>query len=59
MLRIDRRIESHDEVVAFVVYRLKFARGLREKEGAPICDATDDAFTFENESTRSLGDSVK
>jgi len=37
------RVEAHDKVVAVVVGCALLARGLREQEGAPVCETADDA----------------
>jgi len=37
------RVEAHDEVVAIVVGCALLAGRFGEKEGAPVCDTTDDA----------------
>jgi hypothetical protein len=42
------RVEAHNEVVAIVVGCALLARGFREEESAPVCDATDDAAGCED-----------
>jgi hypothetical protein len=42
------RVEAHDEVVAIVVCCALLASGFGEEEGAPVCDAADDAAGCED-----------
>jgi hypothetical protein len=48
VLCLRARIEAHDEVVAIVVGCALLARGFREEESAPVCDAADDAACGED-----------
>jgi hypothetical protein len=50
-------VEAHDEVVAVVVGRLQFLRGLGEQEGAPVGVAAHDAALGQDDVACRFGDS--
>ena len=57
VLCLRARVEAHDKVVAVVVGCALLARGLGEQEGAPVCEATDDAAGGEDLVAGCAGDS--
>lgn len=48
VLSFRARVEAHNEVVAVVVGCALLACGFGEEEGAPVCDAADDAAGCED-----------
>ena len=59
VLRLRARVEAHDEIVAVVVGSALLASGFRKEEGAPVCDAADDAAGGEDLVACCAGDSEK
>lgn len=51
-------IEAHDKVVAIVVFRLQLLRRLGQEEGAPVCDAANNALVIENDLSSGLRNSI-
>ncbi len=57
MLRLGRAVEPHNEVMPRMVQGAVFPQRLGQQEGAPVCDAADNAGAVDNDVAGGLGNS--